>query len=185
MCDAGQKKSPYGQCSIEEARRLIRCLFSENTSREMQLVAKLLRWWLHAYHLRTVPQNQGGYTYMKNSCYLNFSMSIIFIAILEYYIIDFVRQSHMIVLLKPNFTKSHIPNSKPTNHLQFHSISTKETMATRILAVPGWLIILRGLQLLFSLIVLGMAAYGASWVAFQVCHSLQHASIKSSTHNPY
>jgi len=39
-------------------------------------------------------------------------------------------------------------------------------MTTAILEVPKWLPILRGIQLLLSVIVLGLSAYGVYWVAF-------------------
>lgn len=42
------------------------------------------------------------------------------------------------------------------------------SMTTALLEVPKWLIIIRGIQLLFSVIVLGLSAYGVYWVAFNV-----------------
>jgi len=39
-------------------------------------------------------------------------------------------------------------------------------MTTQVLAVPSWLIFLRGAQIFFSLFVLGVAAYGVYGVAF-------------------
>ena len=41
-------------------------------------------------------------------------------------------------------------------------------MAPQVLAVPKWLIFLRGAQLVLAVIVLGISAYGVYWIAFNV-----------------
>ncbi|KAH8755193.1 hypothetical protein F5882DRAFT_308096 [Hyaloscypha sp. PMI_1271] len=39
-------------------------------------------------------------------------------------------------------------------------------MTTQVLAVPQWLIVLRGIQVLLSIIVLGISCYGVYWATF-------------------
>jgi hypothetical protein len=41
-------------------------------------------------------------------------------------------------------------------------------MTTQVLAVPQWLIVLRGIQILLSIIVLGISCYGVYWATFNV-----------------
>lgn len=41
-------------------------------------------------------------------------------------------------------------------------------MAPQVLTLPKWVLVLRGLQILFAVIILGFSAYGVYWIAFNV-----------------